>query len=110
MKRPSTLSVTDASRRGLSGLLKDAQDGYLVIERHGTPAGAVVSMAQLRQLTDAIESLSEAALVLSRAATDRGRRVGLDEVFAEFGVDRAELERELDEEPARETAADHTQP
>lgn len=38
----------------------------------------------------------ETALLLSRAATDCGRRTALDDVLTTFGFDRAELEAELD--------------
>jgi hypothetical protein len=42
------------------------------------------------------EDLRDIALSLTRAATDSGARVGLDEAIAAFAFDRAELEAELD--------------
>jgi hypothetical protein len=42
------------------------------------------------------QDLRDIALSLTRAATDSGAGVGLDEAIAAFGFDRAELEAELD--------------
>ena len=47
-------------------------------------------------VADLDEQASDAALVLVRLATDSGVRASLDEVIAEFGFDRADLEAELD--------------
>lgn len=106
MNEPRVLSVTEATRRGVAGLVKDAEHGGdLIVQRHGTPVAAVVSMPHFQQLTEAIEGLREASLVLSRAATDTGERTGLDAVFAEFGLDRAELQAELDVEQQDQSAA-----
>jgi hypothetical protein len=43
--------------------------------------------------------LRSSALVLSRMASDDGRRASLDAVITALGFDRAELESELDAEP-----------
>jgi hypothetical protein len=51
-------------------------------------------------LSAAETDLRSAALVLTRLVTDDGRRTDLDDVIAAFGFDRAELEAELDADPA----------
>jgi hypothetical protein len=56
----------------------------------------VIGMERLAQLQELEHDLRSAALVLSRLATDDGRRRDLDEVIAMFGFDRADLEAELD--------------
>jgi prevent-host-death family protein len=96
-----SMSVTAASERGVSGLLKDAESGTdVVVERHGRPVAAIVSMRHLDELTELEADLRSAALVLARAASDDGQRTDLDDVLTSFGFTRQELESELDGELA----------
>lgn len=67
-----------------------------MVERRGKAVAALVSMRHLDELRRLEADLRETALLLSRAATDTGRRTGLDEAISAFGFDRAELEDELD--------------
>ncbi|HEV7869954.1 MAG: hypothetical protein JWR62_2269 [Modestobacter sp.] len=91
------ISVTDAAKSGLPKLLRDAENGAdIIVERHGKAVAAVVSMRHLGELQRLEIDLRETALLLSRAATDTGHRTGLDEVLTTLGLDRAELEAELD--------------
>lgn len=95
-----TLSVTAAAGRGVAGLVKDAEHGEdIIVERHGQPVAAVVSIDHLDELRRLRSDLAGAALVLARELTDTGRRTHLDEAIAAFGLDRAELEAELAAEP-----------
>ncbi len=92
-----SMSVTTASERGVSGLLKVAESGTdIVVERHGRPVAAIVSMRHLDELAELEADLRSAALVLARAATDNGRRTDLDDIIATLGFNRSELEAELD--------------
>jgi prevent-host-death family protein len=92
-----TVSVTDATTRGVAGLIKDAEAGAgVVVSRHGKPVAAVISTRQLEAIRTLEGDLRDAALVLVRAATDSGVRGSLDETISAFGFDRAELEAELD--------------
>lgn len=96
------LSVSAANERGVSGLIKDAESGWdIVVERHGRPVAAVVSVRRLAELAELEADLRSAALVLARAATDTGRRTDLDQVINSLGFNRAELEAELDAEMNR---------
>ena len=91
-----SMSVTAASERGVSGLLKDAEAGTdVVVERHGRPVAAIVSMRHLNQLAELEADLRSAALVLARVASDDGLRSDLDEVIASLGFSRRETESEL---------------
>jgi antitoxin (DNA-binding transcriptional repressor) of toxin-antitoxin stability system len=97
----STLSVTDASKRGLSRIVADAESGAgVVVERRGKPAAVVVGMKRMQSILEREDDLRSAALILSRAATDTGNRTSLDEVISAFGFDRAELEGELEADQA----------
>ena len=91
------VTVTEASRLGVSDLVRRASQGHdIVVEKHGTPVAAVIGLARFEQLEDLEADLRSAALVLSRLATDNGVRIGLDEVIDSLGFNRAELEAELD--------------
>lgn len=68
----------------------------LVVERHGKAVAAVVSMAHLESIEELESDLRESVLLLSRLVTDTGDRTDLDQVISAFGLDRAELEAELE--------------
>lgn len=92
-----SVSVSAANERGVSGLIRDAESGRdVVVERHGRPVAAIVGMGRLAELIELEADLRSAALVLARAATDTGARTDLDTVIAAFGLDRGELEAELE--------------
>lgn len=94
---PHVVSVTEAAKRGVAGLVKDVERGEdVVVARRGAPVAALVSMRRLAELDRLEADLRETALILARAATDTGRRTDLDDAIAAFGYDRAELEAELD--------------
>jgi prevent-host-death family protein len=92
-----TMSVSQATSRGVAGLLKDAEHGEAVIvARHGQPVAAVIGMARLQELRALESDLRDAMLILTRAATDPGTRTSLDEAIEAFGFSRADLEAELE--------------
>lgn len=98
---PTVVSVTEATRKGVAKLTRDAEQGHdTVVARHGNPVAAMVSMRRLAELRELERDLRDVALILTRAATDTGARTGLDEIIAAFGYDRATLEAELDAEIA----------
>lgn|SRR5581483_3995445 len=87
------VSVTEANRRGVSGLVADAERGHdVIVARHSKPVAAIVSMRRLGELQELEEDLRDLALVVARVATDSGRRTSLDDVLAAFGHSREELE------------------
>jgi prevent-host-death family protein len=93
------LSVTDATKRGVAGLVADAESGAdLVVTRHHRPVAAVVGVRRLVELEEAAADLRDLALVLSRAVTDTGRRTSLDDVIAAFGHTRESLTAIEDDE------------
>jgi prevent-host-death family protein len=95
----TSVSVTDAAKRGLSRLVAEAEGGGgIVVERRGVPAAVVVGAERMRAILQREDDLRSAALVLSRAATDNGNRSSLGEVIEAFGFERDELEAELDAE------------
>lgn len=92
-----TLSVTAATGRGVAGLVKDAEHGEdIIVERHGRAVAAVISIDHLDKLRRVRSDLTAASLVLARELSDTGNRTDLDDALAAFGMNRAELEAELD--------------
>lgn len=99
LQNPRELSVTEATQRGVAGLVADAEDGSdLVVTRRNRPVAAVVSMGRLAEMEQAAADLRDLALVLARAVTDTGRRISLDEVLDAFGHTRESLETLPDDE------------
>lgn len=85
------ISVSDASKRGVSALISEAEDGRSrVVLRNNKPVAAVVSMESIERLSrlDELEDdLRLLSVALARIVVDDGRRYTLDEVAEEFGVD-----------------------
>jgi antitoxin (DNA-binding transcriptional repressor) of toxin-antitoxin stability system len=93
LHNPREVSVTQATQRGVAGLVADAEAGSdLVVTRHHRPIAAVVSMGRLAELEEAAGDLRDLALVLARAVTDTGRRTSLDDILHAFGQTRESLD------------------
>ena len=96
---PRHLSVTEAAQRGGAGLVSDAEHGSdIVVTRRQQPVAAVVSMRRLVEIQEAVSDLHDLALVLTRSATDSGRRTSLDDVLGAFGHTRESLRSLPDDE------------
>jgi antitoxin (DNA-binding transcriptional repressor) of toxin-antitoxin stability system len=85
------ISVTEASRQGVSKLIGAASEGrQLVVFRQNQPVAAIVdikTMERLQKLEELEEDLRLMAIALARTLTDSGERYDLEDVAAEFGVD-----------------------
>lgn len=92
------LSITEAARRGVSGLVAAASEVDIILERHGEPVAAMIGMNRIEALEEARADLRDLALVLSRVATDSGDRVPFDDLLGTFGLSREELDALPDED------------
>ena len=93
------MTVTEATQRGVAGLVADAEQGTdLVVTRRHQPIAAVVSIRRLTEPEDAATDLRDLALVLARSATDTGRRTSLDDVLKAFGHSRESLSAQSDDD------------
>ena len=93
------ITVTEATRRGVAGLVADAEQGSaLVVTRHHRPVAAVVGMRRLAEYEEVAADLRDLALVLARAVDDSGRRTSLDDVLTAFGHTRETLAAVEDDE------------
>ncbi|NGY58595.1 type II toxin-antitoxin system prevent-host-death family antitoxin [Lentzea sp. NEAU-D13] len=92
MTAPHELTVTEATKRGVAGLVADAERcGRVVVTRHSRPVAAVVPVSRLAEIDEAEADLRDLALVLARSAEDSGRRTSFDDVLAAFGHTRESL-------------------
>lgn len=92
----NTVSVTEASQRGVAALVREASSGQdVIVSRRGSPVAAVIGVSRLAELEELERDLRSATLVLSRSFADSGGRTSLDEAIASLGFDRATLESEL---------------
>jgi len=85
------ITVSEATKRGVAGLVADAERSDIVVTRRSQPVAAVVSMRRIAELDELAEVLRDLALVLARSATDGGNPTSLDEVLAAFGHTRQSL-------------------
>lgn len=86
------LLITEGQKRGLSRLAADAEQGNAtLLKRRGVPVAAVVGYGELQRIANIERDLIDVALVLTRAATDSGRRTSLDDVIERFGFTREDL-------------------
>ena len=91
-----TLTITEASRAGISALVASAEAGNgIPLSRHGKVVAEVVSAEEISSLRRDRDTLRDAALVMARFATDTGIRTDLDQAMESFGFTRAELEAEI---------------
>lgn len=85
------ITVSEATKRGVAGLMADAERHDIVVTRRHHPVAAVVSMRRLAELEALSDDLRDLALVLARSATDGGNRTSLDVVLEAFGHTRQSL-------------------
>jgi antitoxin (DNA-binding transcriptional repressor) of toxin-antitoxin stability system len=99
LRNPREVSVTEATRRGVAGLVADAEQGSdLVVTRRHHRVAAVVGIGRLAELEEVEADLRDLALVLARAVTDAGGRTSLDAVLTAFGHTRESLDALPDDE------------
>lgn len=93
------LTISEANARGISTLVKEAEQGrHTSLTRHGKNVAAIVSSDELQRLNDYEDDLRTMAVLVGRLLTDTGERVSLDSVIEYFGFTRQELESSGDEE------------
>lgn len=90
------ISITDASSKGMSKLVAEAESGRTpVLVRNSRAVAAIVNidcMDRLQRIDELEDDLRLLSIALIRAAADTGRRYDLDEVLAEAGIDPNSLD------------------
>src|SRR5436309_4639127 len=91
-RKDDFISVTDASRRGLSALVRDVEAGQQrILMRNNRPVAAVISIERLERLRDVEDTLLDVTLLTTRMLTATGRSHTLDEVLAHLRLTRVVL-------------------
>ena len=86
------MSISDANKLGISGLVRDAEQGHeRVLLRNNSPVAAVVSMKRLEQLQQLEEDLLDISLATARMLTTGPARHSLDDILTQFGYTRDDL-------------------
>jgi antitoxin (DNA-binding transcriptional repressor) of toxin-antitoxin stability system len=86
------ISISEANKLGVSGLVRGAEEGReRVVLRNNKPVAAVVSIARLEQIQKFEEDMLDATLASARMLTTEARRHSLDDVLAQFGYSREQL-------------------
>jgi len=88
----SLLSISEASRRGVSALIRAAELGHdQIVLRNNKPVAAVVSMRRMEETQRLREDLADITMLAARMLTASGGMWSLDDVLDEFGFTRGEL-------------------
>ncbi len=86
------ISITDASKIGLSALVREAEEGHdRVLVRNNRAVAVMMSMDRFERLQQAEDDLIDITLAASRMVTAGLERHSLDDVLARFGYTREEL-------------------
>lgn len=86
------ISITEASKLGVSALVREAEEGReRVVLRNNKPVAAVVSIERLEELQRLEEDLVDTLIAAARVATTGPDRYPLDDVLARFGYTREQL-------------------
>ncbi len=103
------ISLADANVRGISELVREAEEGReQIIVRNDKPIAVVIGAERYERLLGLQDDLIDITLVAARVITDNGERFTLDEVLERFGYTREELADEpapQSDDPRSKTSA-----
>ena len=86
------ISVSEASKVGVSALVRDAEAGHEhVVLRNNRPVAAVVSVVRLEEIERLEDDLLDISLASARMLTTGEARHTLEAVLEHFGYTREEL-------------------
>ena len=86
------ISISEANRLGVSGLIREAEEGReRVVLRNNKPVAVVLGVDRFEQLQQLQDDLIDITLVASRMMTGSDTRYTLDDVLDHFGYSREDL-------------------
>ncbi|HZS94180.1 MAG TPA: type II toxin-antitoxin system Phd/YefM family antitoxin [Chloroflexota bacterium] len=92
------ISISEANKLGVSGLIRDAEQGRgRVVLRNNRPVAVVMGVAEYDRLQQIRDDLLDVSLALARVLTTGPERHSLDSVLAQFGYSREDLSDSSDE-------------
>lgn len=83
MTRMTTIKVSEARER-LAEVLERARVEPVILERHGQPAGVLISPATFERLIEALEEVEDAA-AFDAALAEKGANIPWEQVKADLG-------------------------
>ncbi|GAA4686504.1 prevent-host-death family protein [Phytohabitans rumicis] len=98
LDHPREVSVTEATQRGVAGIISDAEANDILVTRRNQPVAAIVSIQRIRRIERVLDDVRDLTLAMARAATDDGARISFDDVLAAYGLTRADLD-DVEDEP-----------
>jgi prevent-host-death family protein len=91
LDHPREVSVTDATQRGVAGIISDAEASDIIVTRRSRPVAVIVSVERLEKIQHMLDDLRDLTLAASRVLTDDGTRISFDELLTAFGFSREDL-------------------
>jgi prevent-host-death family protein len=86
------ISISDASKLGLSALVREAEEGHdRILVRNNKPVAVLMSVERFERFQQALDDLIDITLAEARMLTAGSKRYSLDEVLERFGYTREEL-------------------
>ena len=86
------ISISEASKLGVSALVRDAEVGHdRIVLRNNKAVAVVMSMERFERLQQLQDDLVDITLAASRMLTTSGQRHSLDEVLEQFRYTREDL-------------------
>ena len=98
LRRPEELSVTDATRRGVAGIISDATEHDIIVTRRRQPVAAIVSIERIEAIDRKLEDIRDLSLAVARVLTDTGERVSFNQVLNAYGLTLADLDAMPDDD------------
>jgi len=98
LDHPREVSITEATRRGVAGIISDAEAGDIVVTRHHRAVAAIVSIDRIEQIEELLDDLRDLTLAASRVVTGDGARISFDDLLTAYGLSRADLAALPDDE------------
>ena len=86
------ISISEASKLGISALIREAEEGReRVVLRNNAPVAVVMSVERFEELQELQDDLIDITLVAARMMTTSGPSYSLDDVLERFGYTRDDL-------------------
>lgn len=90
--RAAMISVSDAGKRGMSALIREAEAGQEhVVLRNNKPVAAIVGIDRLEEMERLEDDLVDLSLAVARMLETTEARHSLDAVLEHFGYTREQL-------------------
>lgn len=109
LDHPHRLSVTEATQRGVAGMINDAETHDIVVTRRNHPVAVIVSMDRMEHIQNLIDDLRDLTLAASRVITDDGVRISFDDLLAAYGLSREDLADPTDDLDDKPTSAERSE-